>query len=168
MSAAEEQDGAAAVVRPAIAWSALIDAAEATGADLVELVASEFLERVLDDAILGLVPGSGWPQMSYCTHMPRAAALGEFEGVVIFTAMMLAACPPCARDIRDEVEAGHHRTCQRCDEGRAAALHRAELSVAGVLLAIPLCEACEIAEGLRGTDLSVRTMPAPAAPERTR
>lgn len=155
MSAAEEQDGAVAVVRPAIAWSALIDAAEAAGADLAELVVSEFLERVLDDAILGLVPGSGWPMMSYCTHTALASDLSDFDGTVIFTAPMLAACAACSVDIRSEIEAGRKRTCQRCDEGRAAALHRAELSVPGVLLAVPLCEPCAVAEGLRGADLAV-------------
>lgn len=156
-------NGRDVVERPAIAWSALVDAALVAGADLSTLPDSEFLERVLNDAILGLVPGSGWPRMSYCSHTALATELGDFDGTVIFTAQMLAACASCARDIRDEIETGRKRTCQRCDDARATALHRAELSVPGVLLAVPLCDACAAAERLCDSDPNVAR-----AVERTR
>lgn len=139
----------------AVQWSVLLDAAEAAGLDVAELPVSAFLDRMLTDAILGLVPGSGFPMMSYCSHTAQAAELQDFDGAVIFTAMMLAACAACARDIRDEIEAGHKRTCQRCDEGRATGLCQAEFSVPGVLLAVPLCDPCSVAEGLRSSDLAV-------------
>lgn len=144
----------------AVEWSARLDAAAASGKDPAALPVSAFLDRVLEDAILGLVPGSGWPRMSYCSHTRLAEALDDFDGTVIFTAQMLAACAACAGDIRDEIEAGRRRTCQRCDAARATGMHRAELLTApGMLLAVQLCDSCAEAELL---DVVA------ALPERTR
>lgn len=132
----------------ALAWTAALDRAEAAGDDIAA-PGSPFLDRVWADVVLALVPGSGISPMSYCSHTSLASEFGDFDGVVIFAAQRLAACPACAGDIRDEIEAGRKRVCMRCDRSRAAGLFSAELlTAAGALVAVQLCSACAEAEGL--------------------
>lgn len=129
-----------------LAWTALLDRAEAAGEDFA-VPESAFLDRVWADIVLALVPGSGVSPMSYCSHAALAKDFADFDGVVIFAAQRLAACPPCARDIRDEIEAGRRRTCMRCDAARATGIHAAELLTdAGAAVAVQLCDACAAAE----------------------
>ncbi|MDH5134620.1 MULTISPECIES: hypothetical protein [unclassified Microbacterium] len=113
---------------------------------------SAFAERVRIDLALALIPGSGIGPMSYCTHTRLAVEAEDLDGVVLFAAQLLAACPACARDIRDEIEAGHKRVCQRCDTSRATGLDRIEHD--GILIAVQLCDICAAAEGLRSIERS--------------
>lgn len=132
----------------ALAWTAVLDRAEAAGEDIAA-PDSPFLDRVWADVVLALVPGSGTSPMSYCSHTRLASEFDDFDGVVIFAAQRLAACPACAGDIRDEIEAAAKRVCLYCDDSRAAGLYSAELlTVAGALVAVQLCSACANAEGL--------------------
>ncbi|WP_374460762.1 hypothetical protein [Microbacterium sp.] len=131
-----------------LAWTALLDRAEAAGEDFAA-PESPFLDRVWADVVLALVPGSGLSPMSYCSHSRLAREFDDFDGVVIFAAQRLASCAACARSIRDEIEAGRKRTCLRCDVARADGMHSAELlTAAGAVVAIQLCSGCASAEGL--------------------
>lgn len=129
-----------------LAWTVLLDRAEATGEDFAA-PESPFLDRVWADVVLALVPGSGLSPMSYCAHTRLAHEFDDFDGVVIFAAQRLASCPACARSIRDEIEAGRKRTCMRCDVARADGMYSAELlTAAGAVVAVQLCSECWAAE----------------------
>lgn len=129
-----------------LAWTVALDRAEAAGEDFT-VPESPFLDRVWADLVLALVPGSGVSPMSYCSHAALAEDFADFDGVVIFAAQRLAACPPCARDIRDEIEAGRRRTCMACDSARATGMYSAELlTAAGAVVAVQLCDGCAAAE----------------------
>ncbi|MCV0334558.1 hypothetical protein [Microbacterium sp.] len=139
-------------------WSALAERATLSGVDLSELPRSAFLAEVVDDMIEREMPGTERSPLSFCTHL-GATEEGDLPDLIVFTGQAFCCCPRCAADFRTELEAARHRVCIRCDVERATAIHRAEVGaepgMSLVLFAVQLCEACAVAEGLRGTDLAV-------------
>ena len=143
-----------------VVWAALAEQATLSGVDLAEVPLSEFLVAAIDDLIERVDPRmeSRKSLAAFCSHL-GALEEGDLPDMIAFPGHAFVGCPPCAADFRAEIEAGQRRTCERCDTARASALHKALMPAeAGrhhVVFALALCEACAVAEGLRGTDLAV-------------
>ncbi|MGX1694078.1 hypothetical protein ACWIBQ_01665 [Microbacterium keratanolyticum] len=144
----------------AVVWAALAERATLSGVDLASLPRSAFLDAAIDDLLERVDPGvaSRKSLAAFCSHL-GALDEGDLPDMIAFPGHAFVGCPACAADFRDEIEAGRRRTCERCDTARASALHKAlvpaEVARPHVVFALALCEACAVAEGLRGTDLTV-------------
>lgn len=143
-----------------VVWAVLAERATLSGVDLAELPRSAFLDAAVDDLIERVDPRveSRKSLAAMCSHL-GATEEGDLPDMIAFPGHAFVGCPACAADFRAEIEAGHRCTCERCDTARASALHKAlvpvEVERPHVVFALALCEACAVAEGLRGTDLAV-------------
>ena len=136
-------------------WLKLVDRAIWNGDNPALVRPSEWLASRAEHMTQRLWMNAG---VSFCQHVRTDAVTGGMPDMVAFPGSDAAVCRGCVGSFRDEelMRRGRPPTCERCDEVRATALHYGETGVVEgeivLVLAVPLCEGCAAAEGLRDRD----------------